>query len=133
MTQKQLTQETKPEPLPQPHPRTKRKRGGQKGNQNARKHGFYSATLSNEEISEFWSTIAAEGLEPHIALLRIKLRSGLEHDPGNRRVISDASRILAKWYSAKQGLGRTDRTRLKEVIVRILEQYQTGGAGENNG
>ena len=39
---------------------TKRNRGGQKGNRNARKHGFYSGTLNLAEKSQLWNIINLE-------------------------------------------------------------------------
>jgi hypothetical protein len=102
----------------------KRKRGGQKGNQNARKHGFYSRDLNPEELSEFWHIITHEKVAPEIALLRVKLRSSLQHDPSNRRVLREAAKLLARWNSEKLQLDKTDTNRLKEAISEILEGYQ---------
>jgi hypothetical protein len=99
----------------------KRKRGGQKGNGNARKHGFYSGTLSPAETSQLWNITNLEGVDPEIAFVRVKLQSSLQHDPGNRRVIREASRLLVKWYSANYGLDPTDRNYLKTVVENLLE------------
>jgi hypothetical protein len=64
-----------------------------------------------------------EGVDPEIALIRIKLQSflPLQSDPGNRRVIREASRLLAKWYSANYQLDPTDRNYLKTVVENLLE------------
>jgi len=99
----------------------KRKRGGQKGNRNARKHGFYSAALSPAETSQLWDITNLEGVDPEIAFVRVKLQSSLERDPGNRRVIREASRLLAKWYSANYGLDATTGSYLKSVVQDLLE------------
>jgi hypothetical protein len=99
----------------------KRKRGGQKGNGNARKHGFYSGTLSPAEISQLWNITNLEGVDPEIAFIRVKLQSSLQYDPGNRRVIREASRLLVKWYSANYRLDPTDRNYLKTVVESLLE------------
>jgi len=99
----------------------RRKRGGQKGNRNARKHGFYSGTLSPAETSQLWNITNLEGVDPEIAFIRVKLQSSLQHDPGNRRVISEASRLLVKWYSANYRLDPTDRNYLKTVVENLLE------------
>jgi uncharacterized protein YjcR len=99
----------------------KRKRGGQKGNRNARKHGFYSATLTPAETSQLRNITNLEGIDPEIALIRIKLQSSLQCHPGNRRVIREASRLLAKWYSANYQLDPTDRNYLKTVVENLLE------------
>ncbi len=98
----------------------KRKRGGQKGNRNARKHGFYSDTLSPAETQELRNIANLEGIDPEIALIRVKLQSSLEHDPGNRRVIREASRLLVEWYSQSYLLDATDRKYLKTVVENIL-------------
>jgi uncharacterized protein YjcR len=99
----------------------KRKRGGQKGNRNARTHGFYSGTLSPAETSQLWNITNLEGVDPEIALIRVKLQSSLQYDPGNRRVIREASRLLVKWYSANYRLDPTDRSYLKTIVENLLE------------
>jgi hypothetical protein len=99
----------------------RRKRGGQKGNRNARKHGFYSGTLSPAQTQELWNITNLEGVDPEIAFIRVRLQSSLQHDPGNRRVIREASRLLVKWYSANYRLDRTDRNYLKTVVENLLE------------
>jgi hypothetical protein len=99
----------------------KRKRGGQKGNRNACKHGFYSGTLSPAETSQLWNITNLEGVDPEIAFIRVKLQSSLQYDPGNRRVIREASRLLVKWYSANYRLDPTDRSYLKTVVENLLE------------
>ena len=114
----------KNEQRPQNRHQLKRKRGGQKGNQNARKHGFYSGILRLTEIGEFWNITTLERVDPEIAVLRLKLKSLLRYDPDNRRVFREASRLLAKWLGAKYQLDRTDSNYLKMVIESILERYQ---------
>ena len=99
----------------------KRKRGGQKGNRNACKHGFYSGTLSPAETSQLWNITNLEGVDPEIAFIRVKLQSSLQYDPGNCRVIREASRLLVKWYSANYRLDPTDRNYLKTVVENLLE------------
>jgi hypothetical protein len=99
----------------------KRKRGGQKGNRNARKHGFYSGTLSPAETLQIWNITNLEGVDPEMALIRVKLQSSLEHHPGNRRVIREASRLIVKWYSANYGLDATNSKYLKAVVESLLE------------
>ena len=99
----------------------KRKRGGQKGNRNACKHGFYSAALSPAETRELWSVTNQEDIDPEIALIRVKLQSSLERDPDNRRVVREASRLLVKWYSENYGLDSIERNYLKAVVDNFLE------------
>jgi hypothetical protein len=100
---------------------TRRNRGGQKGNRNSRKHGFYSGTLTPAETSQLWNITNLEGVDPEIAFIRVKLQSSLEHHPGNRRVIREASRLIVKWYSAYYGLDATTGSYLKTVVQNLLE------------
>jgi len=101
--------------------RNRRKRGGQKGNQNARKHGFYSPALTPAETDQLWTGINVEGVDPRVALVRVKLLSSLQHDQSNRRVLTDASRLLARAYSDMYSLDAADRGYLKTIIDLILD------------
>lgn len=98
-------------------------RGGQKGNQNARKHGFYSRTLSPAEINEFWNITSRENIDPEMALVRLKLQSFLRNDPGNPRVLEQASKLLARWFRSKYCLNRADSSYLNALIESLLEHY----------
>ena len=100
---------------------TKRRRGGQQGNRNACKHGFYSGTLSPAETSQLWDITNLEGVDPEIAFIRVKLQSSLQSGAASHRVIREASRLIAKWYSADYGLDPTDRNYLKTVVENLLE------------
>jgi hypothetical protein len=108
----------------------KRKRGGQPGNQNARKHGFYSANLTPEEICELLNITNLKGTDREMAVLRIKLKSVLATNPGNRRVLMEAAKLVVKEAGAKYHLDREDRNRLKKVVrslwnnIPVLSNYQ---------
>jgi hypothetical protein len=84
----------------------KRQRGGQPGNQNARKHGLYSPRLSLDQVCEIANILNAGGCSPELIALRIKLISALRSAPDNRRVLMEASKILYKWYLSGQDLGK---------------------------
>ncbi len=121
-----MSHQTKREP--------KRKRGGQKGNQNARKHGFYAANLSVSEICRFWNIINRGGIEPEIVALRIKLESALHSRAANHRVLREASRLLSKWYRSKYRFDGADNTEFKKAVLSILERIKCGSwnfAGTN--
>ena len=102
--------------------RVKKKRGGQKGNQNARTHGFYSSALTPDEISRFWNLISQEHVDPEMAILRIKLLSLVNHAPSHR-VLSQVAMLIVRWSAKKYRLNRSDRAYLKAVVENILEQY----------
>jgi hypothetical protein len=101
--------------------RLKRHRGGQPGNQNARRHGFYSLYMSQPEIRQLEKIIAAEGIEKTVAIYRIKLSSALCHAPGNTRIIRETAALLAKWYCSRHRLGSEDKTLVKKLIQSALE------------
>ncbi len=101
--------------------RLKRRRGGQPGNQNARKHGFYSPYMSRPEISELNKILVTEGIEKTVAFYRLKLISALRREPGNRRLIREAAALLANWYCAQYGLYGEYKTLVKKFIRHALQ------------
>jgi hypothetical protein len=101
---------------------TNRKRGGQSGNHNARKHGLYSSTLSPTQMCELTNVLNTGGQDPALIALRLKLASALKSAPNNRRVFMEASKILYKWYVAKYGVNQKDKTIFKAFIRAMLQE-----------
>jgi len=99
--------------------KNKRSPGGQPGNQNARKHGFYSSALNTSEICQYLELVNRQHLDPEIALIRLKMQSILEHDPHNIRAIIEGCRLLAKIMAARTNLNHRDFLKMK----RTLEAY----------
>ena len=100
----------------------KMNRGGQKGNQNARKHGVYSSFLTPEEINQFCKIVNSEHVNLDVAVLRIKVRGVLQQAPDNRRVLYDASRLIARKYGAQHHFNRAARACLKSIVNAGLQQ-----------
>ena len=100
----------------------KRQRGGQKGNQNARTHGFYSASLSPEEINSIWTLISREHVAPDTAILRVKIMSLLHRAPADRRVLKAVIGIIIRWSSDKYNFDRKQRAVIKAAIAELYEQ-----------
>ena len=98
----------------------KRRRGAPKGNQNARKHGFYSKVLDEAEQLDFELSTGVEGINDEIALFRVKIKSILEHDPENIRLIMQATDALAKLVKTKYNISKEDKKGLKEAIGNVL-------------
>jgi len=98
----------------------KRKRGGQRGNQNARKHGFYSRVLDEAERLDFELATGVEGIDDEIALLRVKIKSLLEHDPENIKLIMQATNTLAGLVKTSYNMTKEQRKGLKEAIGNVL-------------
>ena len=101
----------------------KRKRGGQEGNQNARKHGYYSKVLDEKELADYERAINLEGFDEEIALMRVKLISLIERDPENVRLISQAINSLVKLVIAKYAESKDkDKERQdKDALRTVLE------------
>jgi len=99
---------------------TGKKGGAPRGNQNARKHGFYSRVLDEAERLDFERATNVEGLDDEIALLRVKIKSLLAHDPENIKLIMQATNTLVRLVRTRYNISRDDRKGLKEAIVNVL-------------
>lgn len=98
-----------------------RKRGAPKGNQNARKHGFYARILDEAEQLDFELATGVEGLDDEIALLRVKIKSVLAHDPENIKLIMQATTTLARLVRTRYNISKEDKKGLKEAIGNVLK------------
>ena len=100
--------------------RVDRKRGGQPDNQNARKHGFYSRVLDEAEQLDFELATGVNGIDDEIALLRVKIKSILEKDPENIRLIMQATNTLAELVKTSYNMSKEQGKGLKEAIGNVL-------------
>ena len=99
---------------------TKRKSGAPKGNQNARKHGFYAKVLDEAEQLDFELASGVNGIDDEIALLRVKIKSVLEKDPENINLIMRATNTLATLVKTRYKISKEQRKGLKEAIGNVL-------------
>ena len=100
-----------------------RKTGGQPGNQNARRHGFYSKVLTHEKKLQLKDAVGVDGLDQEIALLRLKFRELVSAEDQDSRLINQTAETLAKLYHIKYSLSRNDSTKLKEAVASVLEEF----------
>ena len=98
----------------------KRKSGAPKGNQNARKHGFYAKVLDEAEQLDFELASGVNGIDDEIALLRVKIKSVLEKDPENINLIMRATNTLATLVKTRYRISKEQRKGLKEAIGNVL-------------
>ena len=106
---------------------TKRKRGGQKGNQNARTHGFYSSLLTPDQMSQLWNIVIKENVPPESAIMRLKLQSMLSQNTANTRTLKEAVRLIIKWSAQKYHLNRAGRVHMRallKVLFRTLPGFR---------
>jgi hypothetical protein len=99
----------------------KRNRGGQIGNQNARKHGFYSSVLRKNEAAEVEVATEVEGLDDEIALFRVKIKSLVENDPDNIKLIMRALNSLERLVRTRYNISRDDKKGLKDRVASVLK------------
>jgi len=107
-------------------PRHKHPRGGQPGNQNARKHGFYAKNLSPEEIKKYCAVINQDNQDPALAALRLKVETAIANAPGNYRVLREGSSLLVKYLNAKLDLDQQANTLLKSAFRKTLKAAAIG-------
>jgi hypothetical protein len=101
--------------------RVRRKRGAPKGNQNARKHGFYAKVLDEAEQLDFELAAGVEGFDDEIALLRVKIKSLLANDPENIKLLMAATNTLVRLVKTKYKISREQKQGLKEAIENVLK------------
>ena len=85
------------------------------------KHGFYSKVLDEAEKLDFESAADVDGIDDEIALLRVKIKSVLEKDPENIKLIMQATNTLAGLVKTKYRITKEQRQGLKEAIGNVLK------------
>jgi hypothetical protein len=105
-----------------------RQRGAQPGNQNARIHGFYSKKLLDDQKQDFEQAALVEGVDEEIALLRVKIKSVVEHDPENVKLIEQAIKTLARLVMTRYNLHKDDKVSLEQTYENAIRNilYSTG-------
>ena len=98
------------------------KRAAPKGNQNARKHGFYAKILSEAESLELEEAAGIEGLDGEIAILRVKLRQLLEKHPERIDLHMQAANILARLIRTRYNITAEEKKTLKDAIATVLKE-----------
>ena len=94
--------------------------GAPKGNQNARKHGYYSKVVVPAEAVPLPETTQISNLDHEIALLQTKIASINRHTPDNYDLIFRAAALLTKMYQVREGLSRLDGKRLTRIYEGIV-------------
>ena len=92
------------------------------GKQNSRKNDFYARVLDEAERFDFELASGVEGIDGEITLLRVKIKSVLEHDPENIRLIMQATNALARLVRTRYNITREQKKGLKEAIGNVLRE-----------
>ncbi len=112
--------------------RIRRSSGGQPGNQNARKHGFYSRFRTPEDLEYVPKAAKMTGLDQDIIVLRVKIRSILAHDPTNIRVLCFAFRRLESLLKTREKLRNGIRTKGVRYTSETMQQFIDRLSEEND-
>ena len=97
--------------------RAKRKRAALK----AKRPGFYAKVLDEAERLDFELAAGVEGFDDEIALLRVKIKSLLEKDPENIKLLMAATDSLVRLVNAKYKISKEQKQGLKEAIENVLK------------
>ena len=105
-------------------PEKARRRSAQKGNQNAAKSmkesGFYFKVFDGAEQLDFELASGVNGIDDEIALLRVKIKSSLENDPENIKLIMEATNVLSRLVKTRYNITKEQKKGLKEAIGNVL-------------
>ena len=96
--------------------KNRRHRGGQIGNHNRLKHGFYSkaaATVNPEDTLQPVEYL--DELDRAIAITRMTFRSLLQNDPENHKLISYSLSLLERLISTKHRISGKNNDPLREA------------------
>ncbi len=92
-----------------------------KGSQNTRKPGFYSRVLDEADKLDFELASGIDGIDGEIALLRVEIKSLLERQPENVRLITQVTNALERLIMTRYKISREQRKGLKEAIGNVLK------------
>lgn len=98
----------------------KRKCGGQPGNQNAYKHGFYSKKLTPAQQASFADAAAVEGVDDEITILRLKISSLVANDPDNNEALVRAVSALSRLLNTRHKLGYDHKKKLLQAVANVV-------------
>jgi hypothetical protein len=98
------------------------KKGGQKGNRNALKHGFYTRIFDEAEKVDFASASGIEGIDEEIALLRLEIKKTISGgDERNLMLLVKAAGALEKLIRTRYQISSTQRRSLKDAIGNVIQ------------
>jgi len=97
-----------------------RGKGALRGKASARKPGFYAKVLDEAERLDFELASGVEGIDDEIALLRVKIKSLLENEPENVRLIMQVTNALERLVRTRYSISKEQRKGLKEAIGNVI-------------
>ena len=104
--------------------RHKRNRGGQPGNQNARKHGVYAKFITKKEAEEFYQLLNRENPDPAMAVFSMKLKSVIRCGRTNKRLLRELAGRFYSYFRSHHNLDALepeDQEMLKQVVQEMKQ------------
>ena len=101
----------------------KRRRGGQSGNRNALKHGYYTRIFTREENEDLRSAADVRGLDEEIALVRhVIKKAAASPDDRHMLIMIRAASVLNRLVRTRHKIeGNPDR--LKQAAENIRAHF----------
>jgi hypothetical protein len=99
----------------------RRREAEPRAGQDRAKHSFYSKALDEAELLDFELAQGIEGIDDEIALLRMKIRSLLENDPENVKLIMEATNTLARLVTTRYRITTDQKKALTSAIGSVLQ------------
>ena len=97
------------------------KRDTPKGNHDDGKPSFYTKVLDEAEQLDFELASGVKGIDDEIALLRVKIKSLLENEPENIRLIMQMTNALERLVRTRYNISKEQRKGLKEAIGNVIK------------
>jgi len=91
-----------------------------KRSQSDKKQSIYSRVMDEAEKLDFELASDVNGIDDEIALLRVKIKSVLERDPENIKLIMQATNTLAGLVKTRYNITGPQRKGLREAIGNVL-------------
>jgi hypothetical protein len=100
----------------------KRKKGGQKGNRNNLKHGYYAKIFNDAERIDYCSAGGIEGIDEELALLRHEIKIAISGgDERNLLLLVKASTALDKLMRTRYQITSSQNKSLKDAIAGVVD------------
>lgn len=102
------------------NPAASKRKASAKRSQSGRRPGFYSRAMDEADELDFELAQGVEGIDDEIALLRVKIKSLLESDPENLRLMMEATSTLARLVSTRYRISSEQKKALGNAIGNVL-------------
>jgi len=91
-----------------------------KGRRGKNRHSFYLKAMDEAEGLDFELARGVQGIDDEIALLRVKIKSLLENDPENVKLIMEATSTLARLVMTRYKISADQKKALSDAISNVL-------------